>query len=122
MRTVIGILTAGTCIVTICIALMLSFILTGCDETQAQALLAAAEPLVDTICQTASTVGTAAANQYIQQQVTEGNLTSEQAQAINSAISSVAASIGTYNKDIRSPWLSSSTRNKVVDAALSKLK
>ena len=104
----------------------------GCLSTEQQAQVSSAiETVVDAALPVAAQLGTVAAQAYVSGQVSEGNLTTEQAQAINSAISSVASSItaaavGTASaetaKNIKSPWLSKSVRNRVIDEAVARLK
>ncbi|OGV36150.1 MAG: hypothetical protein A2020_12155 [Lentisphaerae bacterium GWF2_45_14] len=116
----------------IVIAMFGLLIASGCLTTEQQAQVTSTiESVVDAALPVAAQLGTVAAQAYVSQQVSEGNLTTEQAQAINSAIASVASGItaavvGTATaetaKDVKSPWLSTSVRNRVVNDALSRLK
>jgi mevalonate pyrophosphate decarboxylase len=104
----------------------------GCLSTEQQTQVTSTiETVVDAAIPVAAQLGTVAAQAYVSGQVSEGNLTTEQAQAINSAIGSVsssfvAAAVGTATaetaKDVKSPSLSKSVRNRVIDEAIARLK
>ena len=69
--------------------------LTACTTAQLNQAAGVIEAVIDTALPIATSIGVAAAESYVADQVAQGNITAAQAAAINSALSQVATEVTT---------------------------